>query len=327
MGCPNLEGWLPIRLYWHGSEPWVDWCYLGAQTFIDPMFDLTVHYALQLPFNTLFRHQTPLETLAEWQVRSPGLKPSGFIYHVSHCGSTLVSRLLAAVPGNLVLSEPRPLDLLARTHQRASEVSIDRRAAWLEWMVSALGQPRTGKERCYFIKLDSRTTFQLPLMRRAFPNVPWILQYRNPVEVLVACLRDPDSTTTPGVVGENYANIPPDEACAMPVEEYAARVIARFFETAAEFYDGSGMLVDYSQLPEAIWGEIARHFGLALSAEDIAEMQEETSFHSKKPGERFASDTASKRREAGEQIGRLAEEWIMPHYRKLEELRRAKAAV
>lgn len=327
MNCPNLEGWLPIRVYWQGSEPWVDWCYLGSETFIDPMFDSTIHYALKLPFNTLFRHQTPLEVLAEWQTRSPGLKPTGFIYHVSHCGSTLVSRLLAAVPGNLVLSEPRPVDLLARAHQRAPEASIDQRAQWLQWMVSALGQPRTGKERHYFIKFDSRTTFQLPLMRQAFPDVPWILQYRNPLEVLVACLRDPDSATTPGIVGENYANISPDEAFAMPVEEYAARVIATFFEAAATLYDGTGMLVEYSQLPEAIWGEIARHFARPLTPEDIDQMQEETGFNSKRPGERFESDTDRKRREAGERVCRLAEEWILPHYQKLEELRLAKEAV
>jgi hypothetical protein len=194
-------------------------------------------------------------------------------------------------------------------------------------MVSALGQPRTGKERHYFIKFDSRTTFQLPLMRRAFPDVPWILQYRDPLEVLVACLRDPDSATTPGVVGENYANIPPDAVCAMPADEYAARAIGAFFEAAAKLYDGSGMLVDYSQLPEAVWGEIARHFGLALSSEDVSQMQEETGFHSKKPGERFANDSRSKRREADERVCRLAEEWIVPHYRKLEEFRRVKVNV
>lgn len=113
----------------------------------------------------------------------------------------------------------------------------------------------------------------------------------------------------------------------MPVEEYAARAIATFFEAAVKLYDGSGMLVDYSQLPEAVWGEIARHFGVSLSAEDIAQMHEETGFNAKKPGERFTSDTASKRREASDQVRRLAEEWIMPHYRKLEELRRAQEAV
>jgi hypothetical protein len=290
------------------------------------MFDSTIHYALQLPFNTLFRHQTPIEVLAEWQVRSPGMKPSGFIYHVSHCGSTLVSRLLAAVPGNLVLSEPRPVDLLARSHLRAPAAPVEQRAAWLQWMVSALGQPRTGNERRYFIKFDGRTLFQLPFVRQAFPAVPWIIQYRNPLEVLVACLREPSSATTPGVIGENYSNIPPDQAGAMPVEEYAARVIATFFEAAANLYDGSGILVDYSQLPEAVWGDIARHFGVTLSAEEIERMQEETGFNAKKPGERFTNDTAGKRREASDQVHRLAEEWIMPHYRKLEEIRRAKEA-
>ena len=42
---------------------------------------------------------------------------SRFVFHVSRCGSTLVSQMLAAVPQHLVLSEP--VDLLER---RESEV-------------------------------------------------------------------------------------------------------------------------------------------------------------------------------------------------------------
>lgn len=40
-------------------------------------------------------------------------RPDGFIFHIGHCGSTLVSRLLDTVPGVLGLREPLPLRTLA----------------------------------------------------------------------------------------------------------------------------------------------------------------------------------------------------------------------
>lgn len=46
----------------------------------------------------------------------PPLPPHG-IFHVSHCGSTLVSRLLAELPGSLPLREPLPLLNLAQARR------------------------------------------------------------------------------------------------------------------------------------------------------------------------------------------------------------------
>ncbi len=40
-------------------------------------------------------------------------RPHGFIFHIGHCGSTLVSRLLDTVPGVIGLREPLPLRSLA----------------------------------------------------------------------------------------------------------------------------------------------------------------------------------------------------------------------
>ena len=44
-----LEGWVPIRLFWQGGEPLVEWCYLGRERFTHPFFDSTIQLALQSP--------------------------------------------------------------------------------------------------------------------------------------------------------------------------------------------------------------------------------------------------------------------------------------
>ena len=62
----------------------------------------------------------------------------------------------------------------------------EQRIEWLRGVVSALGQPRLGTEKHLFIKFDAWKVLDLPLIRRAFPAVPWIFLYRDPVEVLTS---------------------------------------------------------------------------------------------------------------------------------------------
>ena len=65
----RFDGWVPFRLYWQGSEPGVEWFYLGARRFSEPFFEGTAHFEVQTPFNSLFRFRTPIGALAEWHER------------------------------------------------------------------------------------------------------------------------------------------------------------------------------------------------------------------------------------------------------------------
>ncbi len=119
---------------------------------------------------------------------------------MSRCGSTLLSQMLAALPEHVVLSEAGPLDTVLQLHFREPSVTDEERIGLLRAMMSALGQPRTGRERRLFVKLDSWHTLHLPLIRRAFPGVPWIFLFRNPVEVLVSHRRLRGGQALPGVL-------------------------------------------------------------------------------------------------------------------------------
>jgi hypothetical protein len=321
MTAASFEGWVPIRLYWREGEPWVDWCYLGPRLLTGSFFEGDIFSALELPFNSLFRHQTPISALAEWQSISPGMKPTALVFHSSRCGSTLVSQLLAALPQTVVLSESPPVDVLARSSSRSPDATVERRAAWLQWMVSALGQPRVGGERHYFIKFEPRTTLELPLLRFAFPDVPWVFVYRNPVEVLISLLNEPSPLTTPGFIIPDPLGLDLVELMATPPDEYAARMLGRLTEAAVRHHDGMCTLVNYTQLPEILWSGLDRQFGITLSPEDLEAMRRRCGFHTKYPNQPFHSDTERRKQEAGDRVRLLAEQWVMPHYRKLEEMR------
>lgn len=102
VGADQLTGWIPIRLYWNASTPVIDWCWVGTRRFTDLFFGHTIDACLRLPFSSLFRPQTPIDALRERHAMEPGLQPRGFIFHMSRCGSTLVSQMLASLPGSVV---------------------------------------------------------------------------------------------------------------------------------------------------------------------------------------------------------------------------------
>jgi len=319
LGMPvNRSGWVPIRLIRQGGEGWVDWCWLGDARFTEPFFDLTVEAAQRRPFNTLFTHRTPLGELGRWYDESPGMAPAGFIFHMSRCGSTLISQMLAALPDNVVVSEAAPLDRIAR----ADWLPEATRAPGLRWMVSALGQRRLGCETRYFIKFDSATAVALPFLRRVFPDVPWTFVIRDPEEVLISHLRDPAAAMSPGMITDvNLVGVPPHEARSLSPEEYAARAIGRLCDCAVAGMDERGLVVNYTELPDVLWGGVARHFGIEFSAEERARMEEVAGFHAKRPRQKFRADGESKRLEVSDTVREAAERWIGPGYRELERIR------
>src|SRR5438270_6483250 len=105
----NLDGWIPTRLYRAGDRLMADWCYLGDFRLTDPFFGESVRRAFRHPFRVLFRQQTPVDVLIERAATHPGIGPTGFIFHMSRCGSTLIAQMLAASDRNVVVSEAAPV--------------------------------------------------------------------------------------------------------------------------------------------------------------------------------------------------------------------------
>lgn len=320
----EFTGWLPVFFDFRGGQPGVEWCYFGDKPLSEPFFVNSVTAVLSRPFNHLFRRRTSLETLAALNTEEPGLKPSGLIFHLSRCGSTLVSQMLAALPEHIVLSEAEPLDAVLSAHWNASNVRDEQRVQWLRWMTGALGRPRRGEQRL-FLKLDCWHILEWRLIEAAFPGVPWIFLYRDPVEVLVSHERLPGGQMVPGVVepawfGWNWA-----EVAGLPEEQFRARVLAKICTAALEAVQqsGQGRLINYTQLPDVVWSELPAHFGFALENEALASLQRAAGRDAKQPAVPFLSDSAAKQHAATPETCRAVEQWVRPVYQQLEALRQA----
>ena len=54
-------------------------------------------------------------------------------------------------------------------------------------------------------------------------------------------------------------------------------------------------LINYQQLPAAVWTEIAAHFGTEYTAADLAAMHQAAQFDAKNPSLTFSADYAGQR--------------------------------
>jgi hypothetical protein len=317
----NLDRWIPIRVGWRGTQPVVEWCYVGDRRFLEPFFDQTIAACLRHPFNMLVRQQTPIEALAALHEAQPGLPATGFIFHMSRCGSTLIAQLLATLPQAIVLAEAEPIDAVLRAHFRSPAVSDEQRCAWLRAAIGALARPRAPHERYLFVKFDSWSVLDLPLIRRAFPDVPWLFVYRDPVEVMVSHARMRGSQMVPGMLEPALLGLDAAAIPQMSLDDYCARTLASICAVAARYGEGGGgRFVSYRQLPELVWSSLLDYFGVAHTAADVERMRHAAQFHAKSPSTPFAGDTAAKQQDATSELRRLADQWVRPHYQRLIEL-------
>ena len=317
----QLRDWLPTRLSWQAGRPFVDWCFRGDARFTAPFFDQTVQELLRHPFNQLCRRQTPLEVLGALHEQEPGLWPTGFIFHMSRCGSTLVSQMLAALPQNVVISEAGPIDSILRAPFSAPGVTDDERRTWLRWIVSALGRRRRAAERRYFIKFDCWNTIDLPLVRAAFPQVPWVFVYREPVEVMVSNVRRRGAQMLPWVIEPQLFGLDVEAAVGLPLEEYFAAVLAAICRAAlADYRAGEALVVNYRQLPDAVETILPHFFGVAYTTADRAQMRRAGRLDAKNPVLPFADDTIAKHRAATDALRRAAERQLDQLHQQLEAL-------
>ncbi len=322
----QLQGWLPAGTTCQDGQLLVDWLHFGEEQLGEAFFADDVRRVLRQPYNQLFSLRTPMAALAEWQQRQPGLPPNGFIFHMSRCGSTLVAQMLAALPRNIVVSEAAPIDAVLRARQTCPGLAQEEQLRWLQWVISAFGQPRSGGERHLFIKFDSWHVLDLALIRRAFPAVPWIFLYRDPVEVMVSHMNRRGSQMVPGIVSPLQYGIDPAEGMAMPAHEYCARVLEVICQAVLHHCDdGAARLVNYAQLPRALDDVVMPHFGLDCTVAERARTAEVARFDVKAPAFPFTADAAAKQAQATAAVRGAAEARLGPGYRQLEACRQRAA--
>jgi hypothetical protein len=104
--------------------------------------------------------------------------------------------------------------------------------------------------------------------------------------------------------------------------EFWARVLARFYEAVLQAFDPARTrLVNYRELPEALWSSLPAHFGVTCTAEEIESMRSASRFNAKSPDRPFLPDSDRKQGLATNEVHAAVEKWLRRDYERLESVR------
>lgn len=242
----------------------------------------------------------------------PAAPPAGFILHLSRCGSTLVSGALSLLDDAVVLSEsPLLTDWLL-------DATLDpaQRAACLPALVSLQAGCFPGRRGV--VKWNAWDLPAWPGIASAFPGVPALLLFRDPVEILASHARasgrhmagDPSLGALHPALGA--------PAPGVDLPGHRIRVLDVLQQAMLAAADAPGTrLVDYATLDAPALAAIAAHFGLAPDAAARARIAARLAFHSKDPGQPFAPDADAKRRAFDEDATRRIRAALDPGFQAL----------
>jgi hypothetical protein len=283
-----IKNWIPYKLATVEDALCCKWLFVGDAPFTAPFFDETISQCHSLPENSRMRSSiSSLDILPQLAAQMDAVSPTAIIFHISRCGSTLVSQLLALQEANIVLSEVPFFDELLRLGVKDNTANTP---ALLKTSVQLYGAKRNEKSENLFIKADSWHIHFYAKLRQLYPNIPFVLLYRKPDEVIRSQQKNRGMQAVPGVLEPEIFGFDKAETLKISLDEYMAKVIESYLQAFTEILsrDTLAIPVNYNEGAVAIVNKIAVATGIAISREEMATMQQRAGFHAKYPGQVFA---------------------------------------
>ena len=239
-----------------------------------------------------------------------------FIFHMSRCGSTLVTQMLATSKRFFVVSEPQILNAVLNPKFMPQELTKKMRL--LRAVVGAISACKSVDVEHTFIKFRSWNSLFMKNILETFPETQWMFVHRNGIEVLESVLRDP-----PGWLRSRHTYAPffaekfgvsVDELEQLSESEYTIRLLGIFCEIAASQMSSRALYVDYDDIVKNLPMIIEEHWNIVLTDAEKDAMVARTKMYSKDPSEtrEFVPDSETKRQVASDEDRVLSHTHIEP---------------
>lgn len=313
-----LAGFVPYKLFRDENEVFCHWLYTGGNRFHEPFFDETIlRCRVDFSNNRRFKSISAMPMLPEWASHFSSAKPEAIIFHLSRCGSTLLTQLLTLDEQNISLSEVPFFDELLRLPVQQPGFSLETTEVWLKAAFQFYGRPKTATENRVFIKTDCWHIFFFETWRKLFPEVPVVLLYRSPDEVLRSQQKRRGMQAVPGLVEPSIFGIAESEIRYEDFDHYFSMVmqniLCRFLEVSEK--DGRVVLANYNEGMINVMKRIGHASGISWDNDLLLKMEERSRYHAKYPGQAFSGDAPS-----GQEALHLDQ--CMQYYQQLEEKRK-----
>jgi hypothetical protein len=251
---------LPRNLIWSGNSPLIVFVEVETRHLFLPFWSQTLDRGQRVV------GMAPLDAL---EADTTDLSLDGAIHHMSRCGSTLVARQFATLPGVVALSEPAVFEHLLDRDGIETSLHTRRLRRLLALHRDAL-RPIASK---LVIKWSMLLGLYAADLVRAFPQTPTIFLHRDPEDVLASLAAElPTGLEHSRSRHVRHPFRPDDDDLAsLSPLDWSARVIASSCLAVAQARQAR--TVAYRDLPCAGWETVAPFFGFALAETDIACMR------------------------------------------------------
>jgi hypothetical protein len=237
-----------------------------------------------------------------------------FVFHMSRCGSTLATQMMATSDRFFVVPEPPIVNALLDPSLVLPE-GINKMELFKS-IVHAIEDCKPERAEYTIVKFRSWNTLFIDEILQQFPDNQWMFVHRNGVEVLESVLRDP-----PGWMRSRHSyaaffadklEMSTDELNALSESEYAIRVLGAFCKEAAQQKSPRSHYLEYSQIAQSLPEILNKNWKLGLSDLEKEAEIERTKIYSKDPEKmrEFSPDSEMRRRAATEQEKLLARQFV-----------------
>ncbi len=287
-----LDHWLPFELKFEGGKWRMLWLAVGNHHFNEPFFDETVGLLKIKKGGSRFLSCTSLETFMELPIPRNVIPLSGLIFHVSRCGSTLLSQALSVAKENIVVPEAPLFDQILRMNEIDERISKYFINQLLLKVIQWYGQDRTGKYRQYFVKLDSWHIHFYKQLRDIFPNVSFYFLIREPSAIIKSHVKKRGIHTIPGYIDSKLLGVDLKEEHFRDFNAYTENVLANFYIANAEILNEKSNLNYFFDYSLGVNNMLADFYKKVLRETEVpTAVNARLSKYSKEPGLAFAGDT------------------------------------
>ncbi|MDQ0639580.1 gluconate kinase [Pedobacter sp. W3I1] len=287
-----LINWIPYQLIYSGSDWQLLWLDLQEKHIEEPFFDETIQLCrFRMKERSAYLPTSNLAFLAEAAKQIDSIAPDAFIFHVSRCGSTLLSQALATAETNIVFAEAPLVDEILRMKEQDPSIKEEQQELWFKSAIALMGQKRKAQYDKLFIKLDSWHIHFYPILRKWYPDTPFFFLSREPNAVIASHHQRRGIHAVPDMVSASILKIEVQERHYQDFNLFTAEVLTNYYKALQDLISirhPKNTFYDYG------WGVnlLLSHFLKEMQLDDSAheKMITRLNYHSKSPGEKFNGD-------------------------------------
>jgi len=290
-----INNWIPYKLTYTEKEWTVKWLDLGDQRMDLPFFDETIQACrIKQVERSRLQSVSTADFLMDVCKDLPGLQPSAFVFHVSRCGSTLVSQAFTTSDENIVVAEAPLLDEILRSNEQQADLGPQTRENWFKAAVNLMGQHRNARETDYIIKLDSWHIHFYELLRSWYPETPFFFLYRQPDQVVASHDKRRGLQAVPGLINPSLLKIDDITRFGSDFNRYTSAVLYEYYIQLQAIHKLQHPLNGFFDYADGVF-EMMEAFSAfsRIPIKDAALLSERLKYHSKYKGDVFKPDAAA----------------------------------